>query len=395
MFHKKTLDDVDFNGRCALVRADLNVPFEGGRISDPGRIEATLATLRRILAEGGRIVLMSHLGRPKGQVDPRYSLAPVAAALSKRLGLEVPLVPELRGAAVREAVARLPQGGVLLLENLRFDPGETKNDPELARELASLGDVFVNDAFGSCHRAHASVAGVAAKLDAVAGLLVQKELEAFAALLENPPHPFAAVFGGAKVGDKIPVMKHLVASVDEILVGGGMAYTFLQVQGHGIGSSKLDADNLETARAILAEADRSGTPLLLPLDHVIADRFAADAETRITDGAEIPEGWMGLDIGPRTRAAFAQRVKAAGAVVWNGPMGVFEMEPFAAGTRAVAEACAENPGLTIIGGGDSAAAIHQFGLADRVTHVSTGGGAALELLSGKELPGIAALSDRE
>jgi len=394
MFKKKTLRDEDLGGKRVLMRVDFNVPLKDGEITDETRIVATLPSIRYVLEQGGRLVLMSHLGRPKGRRVPELSLAPVARALGRHLGFEVPLVPEPRSDAALETVNGLEPGRAVLLENVRFDPGETTNDPEWVAALTRLGDVFVNDAFGSCHRAHASVVGPAATLPALAGFLVQKELEVFGWLMENPDRPYLAILGGAKVKDKIPVMRNLMHRVDAFLVGGGMAYTFLQAKGVPVGSSMVDEGSLDTAREILEDTAERGVALHLPVDHVVADRFAADAEVK-TEVDQIPGGWMGLDIGPGTRALFKDRIMEAGTVVWNGPMGVFEWPAFAAGTKEVAEACAATGARTIIGGGDSAAAVAAFGLADRMDHISTGGGAALELLAGAELPGIAALSDLE
>ena len=390
---KLRLTELDLAGKRVLMRADFNVPLdESGRVTDFKRIDASLPTIRHILEQEGRLVLMSHLGRPKGRRDPRFSLRPVAEALSERLGFVVPLIEDLLSDEARSAVEALDPGRAVLLENVRFYPGETTNDPELARAMARLGDVFVNDAFGSSHRAHASVTGVAAHLPAAAGFLLARELEVFGELLEEPKRPFVAILGGAKVGDKIGVIENLMTLADHILIGGAMAYTFLSVQGHPIGNSLLDAEHAETARRALARADEMGVGFHLPGDHVIADRFTSDAEARIC-GIDIPEGFQGLDIGPQTRERYAQLITAAETVVWNGPMGVFEWPRFAEGTRAVAQALAACAGATVVGGGDSAAAVAQFGLADRVTHVSTGGGASLELLEGKTLPGIAALSE--
>ena len=382
---KKSLREVAVSGQRVLVRSDLNVPLKGGVITDDTRIRASLPTVRQILDGGGGVVLMSHLGRPKGQVDPAFSLAPVAARLSELLGQDVPLHTDFH------QVTDVPVGGVCLLENVRFHPGETANDPAFASALAAWGDLFVNDAFGSSHRAHASVVGVADHLEAVAGALVEKELVAFSGILAAPARPFVAILGGAKVSDKILVIENLLERVDALLIGGGMAYTFLAARGEAIGASKLDADKVEYAASLLAKAAASGVRVLLPTDHVVADRFAEDAERRVV--ASIPDQWMALDIGPETSAAYRAEVSAAGTVLWNGPMGVFELSPFAAGTRDICEACAESPATTVIGGGDSAAAVNVFGLAARMSHISTGGGASLELLEGKPLPGIAALAD--
>jgi phosphoglycerate kinase len=382
---KKSLRDVEVTGRRVLVRADLNVPLKDGVIADDTRIRASLPTLRQILDGGGAAVLMSHLGRPKGQVHPAFSLAPVAARLSELLGQEVPLYTDLN------KVVAVPAGGACLLENVRFHAGETSNDTGFAQTLAAWGDLFVNDAFGSSHRAHASVVGVADHLEAVAGSLVEKELVAFDGILSGPARPFVAILGGAKVSDKILVVENLLERIDGLLIGGGMAYTFLAARGEEIGASKLEGDKVDYAARLLEKAELAGVRVLLPTDHVIADRFDEDAEHRVS--TTIPEGWMALDIGPDTAAAYAAEVATAGTVLWNGPMGVFEMVPFAAGTRAVCEACAASVGTTVIGGGDSAAAVNAYGLASKMSHISTGGGASLELLEGRALPGIAALTD--
>lgn len=391
---KKTVRDVPLRGKRVVMRADFNVPLEAGRITDDTRIAASIPTIRHVLDQGGSVVLLSHLGRPKeGKPDPAASLKPVAAALAAKLGFDVPLIEDPRTDAGLSAARAVPSGRAALVENVRFFKGESDNDPALGAAYARLGDVFVNDAFGSSHRAHASVVGPAAHLPAVAGLLVEKELAAFDRILSDPPRPFLAILGGAKVSDKILVIENLLARVDAILIGGGMAYTFLAAQGVAIGASKLEADRVEFARDLLGKAKTRGVPIHLPTDHVVADRFAADASSKATAGP-VPAGWMGLDIGPETTARFCREIAAAGTILWNGPMGVFEMAPFAAGTRAVAEALAASRGVTVVGGGDSAAAVNEFGVADRVTHVSTGGGASLELLEGKDLPGVAALLDR-
>jgi 3-phosphoglycerate kinase len=368
------------------------VPLKNGVITDETRIRESLPTIRYVLEQGGRLVMMSHLGRPDGERMPEASLKPVAAALSKHLGFEVPLVDDVMSPAAVETVAKLADGRACLLENVRFWPGETKNTPEFAAALARLGDVFVNDAFGSSHRAHASVAGVAKHLPAYAGFLVEKEVAAFGRILSAPARPFVAIVGGSKVSDKILLIENLLKKVDAVLIGGGMAYTFLAAQGVKIGNSKVEADRVETAKKLLTLAKEKGVALHLPTDHVCADAFKEDANRQVCVGY-VPDGWMGLDIGPATIAAFTQVVAGAKTVLWNGPLGVFEMKPFAAGTRAIAEACAASSAMTVIGGGDSAAAAHQLGVADKMTHVSTGGGASLEMLEGKELPGIAVLKD--
>jgi len=390
--NKKSLRDVDVRGRRAVVRADFNVPLKGGAITDDTRIRASLPTIRHILDGGGSVVLMSHLGRPKGAPDPAFSLAPVAAALSALLGFDVPLVQDPLSDDAVAAARALEPGRAMIVENVRFLEGETRNAPEVGAALARLGDLFVNDAFGSSHRAHASVVGLAPHIEAVAGFLVEKEMEVFGKILSDPARPFIAILGGAKVSDKILVIENLLARVDTLLIGGGMAYTFLKARGEEIGASKLEAEKIDYAAGLMEKAREADVRLLLPTDHIVADRFAEDAEHQVS--REVPAGWMGLDIGPQTAALYAAEVAGAGTVLWNGPMGVFEMAPFAAGTRAVCQACADTGGITVIGGGDSAAAVNVFGLGDRMTHISTGGGASLELLEGKDLPGLVALADR-
>lgn len=381
----------DLSGKRVVVRADFNVPVnEAGDITDDTRIRAALPTLREILARGGRPVVLVHFGRPKGQVVESLRVGPIGARLAELLGSEVITLQESVGAAVERAVSEAPAGAVVLCENVRFHPGETKGDPDLAAGFARLGDVFVGDAFGAAHRAHASVSGVAALLPSAAGSLLKSECAAFERVLNGPERPLVAILGGAKVSDKLTVIDSLLDRCDAILVGGGMAYTFLKVQGHDVGSSLVEDDRLDMCRAALEKAAERGVDLLLPVDHVVADRFAADAEAKEV-GVDIPDGWMGLDIGPRTQELYAGRVKAARTVVWNGPMGVFEMERFRKGTETIGEAMAACEGTTVVGGGDSVAAIHLLGLADAVDHVSTGGGASLELLEGKVLPGIEAL----
>ena len=394
IYRKKTVRDIDPRGKRVLVRCDFNVPLDGAAITDEKRIVEALPTIRYLKEAGARVILCSHLGRPKGKADPKYSLAPVAARLGELLGCPVPLAADVTGESARSLADSLRDGGVMLLENVRFDPREEKNDPAFARELASLAELYVNDAFGTAHRAHASTAGVADYLPAVCGFLIEKELSFLGGALEEPARPFAAILGGAKVSDKIGVIRSLLAKVDSLLIGGGMAYTFIKAQGGQIGGSLCEEDKLDLARELLAEAEEKGVRLLLPVDTVIADAFREDAATRVVPAGQIPDGWQGLDIGPETRALFAAEVKQAATVVWNGPMGVFEMKPFAAGTEAVAKAMAESDAVTIIGGGDSAAAAAQMGVADRIRHISTGGGASLEFLEGKVLPGIACLEDK-
>ncbi len=386
-----SLSDLDLAGRRVLVRVDFNVPMDdASEITDDTRIRAAVPTIEAILAASGRPVLMSHLGRPKGAPEAKYSLGPVAEHLRTLLDAPVVFCDETVGEAAEACVAGAPAGSVVLLENTRFLPGETENDPALADQMARLGDVFVSDAFGSVHRAHASTEGVAHRLPHAAGLLLAREVEFLTKALDAPERPFVAVLGGAKVSDKIGVIEALAPTVDQLLIGGAMAYTFLKAQGHNVGTSKTEDDRLDVAKDLLG---RFGDKLVLPTDHVTADRFAADADVQ-TEVGDITDGRMGLDVGPETQARYAAVVRGAKTVVWNGPMGVFEMEPFAAGTLAVAHAMAEatNAGaLTVVGGGDSVAAIEQAGLADAVTHVSTGGGAMLEFMEGQTLPGLAAL----
>jgi phosphoglycerate kinase len=385
------LDALDVAGKRVLVRVDFNVPMDdSGAISDDTRIRAALPTIRELLERGARtVVLMSHLGRPKG-VDETLRLDPIARRLGELLGRPVTKLGESVGAEVERALAEAPQGSVILLENVRFNRGETKGDPELAAAYARLGECFVNDAFGTSHRDEASVSGVARLLPSAAGRLLERELAAFARVLEAPERPFVAVLGGAKVSDKLGVVRNLAKKVDALLVGGAMAYTLLKAEGRAIGKSRCEDERLDEVREALAEARGRGVRVLLPEDHVIAREISEDAEARVVDG-DIPDGWMGLDIGPRTRRSFAREIAGARTLVWNGPMGVFEIERFREGTAALARAVAECPGYTVVGGGDSVAAVEALGLAERIDHISTGGGASLELLEGKELPGIAAL----
>jgi phosphoglycerate kinase len=391
-----SIDDLQLAGRRVLVRVDFNVPLdESGAITDDKRIAESLPTIRRIVEAGGRAILMSHLGRPKGERAPKYSLRPAAERLSELLGRDVRLAPDCIGDEVTELVGSMRDGDVVLLENLRFHKEEEANDEAFARALASLGDVYVNDAFGTAHRAHASTEGVTRFIeDKGVGYLLAKELAFLGDAVRSPKRPFVAVLGGSKVSGKIDVINALLETCDTIIIGGGMMFTFFRAQGKAVGSSLVEEDRVEIARGILEEAARRGRTLMLPDDVILADRFAADAATRQASIDEIPDGWMGLDIGPASSERFAAAIRDARTVVWNGPMGVFEMEPFAAGTRAVADALVEatrKGATTIVGGGDSAAAIAQFGLEDAVSHVSTGGGASLEFLEGKVLPGVAAL----
>ena len=393
---KKTVKDIQVKGKRALVRCDFNVPLKDGVITDDISIVSALPTIRYLMEGGARVILMSHLGRPDGEAKKEFTLAPVAARLAELLGTEVKFVSSdtVVDDKVREAVAALEDGQVMLLENVRFRKEETKNGADFAKELAQLGDFFVNDAFGTAHRAHASTAGVADYLPAVSGFLIEKEVEFLGNAVENPKRPFVAIMGGAKVGDKIPVIENLLKKVDTLIIGGGMAYTFFKSQGPEIGTSILDKDNVELAAELLKKAEAAGVKMLLPVDCVCGKEFKNDTEYAVLTREEIPADMMGLDIGPKTAELYRQAVADAATVVWNGPMGVFEMPNFAKGTRAVAEALAESSAVTVIGGGDSAAAVEQFGLADKMTHISTGGGASLEFLEGKVLPGIAVLEDK-
>lgn len=390
--NKKTVRDVDWAGKKALVRVDFNVPLSDGRVSDDTRIRAALPTIQYLLDHGAAVILMSHLGRPKDGPDPKYSMKVTADHLATLISAPVQFCPATFGPEAEKAAAALKPGEVLVLENTRFYKGETKNDMAMAEQLAKLGDVYVNDAFGSAHRAHASTEGVAHFLPAVAGFLMEKELEYLGGALENPKHPFIAIMGGAKISDKIAVIESLLSKVDMILIGGGMANTFLAAQGFGMGKSLVEAESLDVARQLL---EKGGDQIELPVDLVVAAAFAGDAENKVVSVEEVPADWMALDIGPATIAHFSNRLAGAKTVVWNGPMGVFEMPAFARGTVAIAEMLAGlRDATTIIGGGDSAAAVAQAGLDDKMTHVSTGGGASLEFLEGKELPGVAALAGK-
>jgi len=391
--NKKTIRDVDVKGKRVLVRVDFNVPLKEGAVTDDRRIRAALPTIQYLLDQGAAVVLMSHLGRPKGEPKPEFRMNPVADRLSELLGRPVTKLDDCVGVQVENAVHGMQPGDVILLENTRFKPGETKNEPLLAEGLSRLGELFVNDAFGTAHRAHASTEGVAHHLPAVAGFLMEKELAYLGRALADPERPFLAVLGGAKISDKIGVIQSLLSKVDSLLIGGGMANTFFQAQGLNVGDSLVEEEALATARQLLESA---GDRLVLPVDCIIADRFEAEAEARVVPVDEVPAGWRILDIGPASVAHFSNRLAAASTVVWNGPMGVFEFPRFAAGTFAIARALAGLKGATtIIGGGDSAAAVEQSGLADKMSHISTGGGASLEFLEGKELPGVAALLDGE
>ena len=394
-YNKKTVRDIDVAGKKVLLRCDFNVPQDKttGAITDDKRIVAALPTIRYLLEQNAAVIACSHLGKPKGEWKQSLSLAPVAQHLSQLLGQEVLFAKDIIGPDAQAKAAALLPGQIMLLENLRFDKGEEKNDPAFAKALAGLAQVYVSDAFGTVHRAHASTAGVAAYLPAVSGFLIGKELDIMGKALENPQRPFVAVLGGAKVSDKINVINNLLEKADAIIIGGGMSYTFAKAQGHSIGKSLLEEDKLDYAREMIAKAQAKGVKFLLPTDNLCAAEFSKDARP-VLEGTDIPDALMGMDIGPRTIEAFSAAVKGAGTVVWNGPMGVFEFPAFAEGTKAMAKALAESGAITIVGGGDSAAAVEQLGFADRMTHISTGGGASLEFLEGKELPGVACLLDR-
>ncbi len=391
MFNKKTIRDIDVRGKRVLVRVDFNVPIKEGKVKDDTRIRAALPTLNYLLDQGASLILCSHLGRPKGGPSPEFSMKPVADYLAGLMGKPVAFVGNLVGPEVTAAAQALKPGEILVLENTRFHPGETKNDPDLSEQLARLADVYVNDAFGSAHRAHASTEGVAHHLPAVAGFLMEKEIQYLGQAIANPKRPFVAILGGAKISDKIGVIRNLLKIADHVLIGGGMANTFFKAQGYPVGDSLVEDEALDTARELLA---MGGTRLRLPIDVVIANRFENDAESRVMPMAPVPDGWRILDIGPETAAAFRKVIASAGTVVWNGPMGVFEMPNFAQGTYSIAQAVASSGATSIIGGGDSVAAVNQSGLANKITHISTGGGASLEMLEGLVLPGVAALLDR-
>jgi phosphoglycerate kinase len=386
-----TLADLDASDQRVFVRADLNVPLRDGEVADDLRVRSSVPTLRHLLDQGARVVVASHLGRPKGAPDPASSMAPVGALLGELLGSEVLTASDVIGDDARSKVTALEPGQVLLLENLRWDAGETKNDDAFADALASFADVYVDDAFGAAHRAHASISGIPARIPGYAGFLLERELEVLGGLLADPARPYVAVLGGAKVSDKLTVLGNLLERVDAIAVGGAMAFTFLVGEGVDVGSSRVETDQVDTVRDLVAKARDRGVEVLLPEDVVVASEFAEDAEPQIVRASEIPADMMGLDVGPETAGHYAEAINRAGSVFWNGPMGVFEWESFASGTRTVAQAMAASAGFTVVGGGDSAAAIREFGLDDQVDHVSTGGGASLELLEGKDLPGVVAL----
>lgn len=392
--NKKSVRDVEVAGKRVFVRVDFNVPVEDGKITDDTRIRETLPTIKYLIENGAKVILASHMGRPKGQFVDSMRLTVAAERLSELLGKPVAKADEAIGEAVKAQIAELNGGDVLVLENVRFYPGEEKNDPELAKQFAELADLFVNDAFGAAHRAHASTEGIAHFLPAVSGLLMEKELSVLGKALSNPERPFTAIIGGSKVKDKIDVIDNLLTLADNVLIGGGLSYTFTKALGHEIGLSLVDNDKLDVALGFIEKAKALGKNFLLPVDIVVADKFGADANTKIVDVNEIPADWEGLDIGPKTRELYADVIKNSKLVVWNGPMGVFEIDIFAEGTKAVAQACATTEGYTVIGGGDSAAAAEKFHLADQMDHISTGGGASLEFMEGKALPGVEALNDK-
>ncbi|MED1609686.1 phosphoglycerate kinase [Bacillus paranthracis] len=393
--NKKSIRDVDLKGKRVFCRVDFNVPMKEGKITDETRIRAALPTIQYLVEQGAKVILASHLGRPKGQVVEEMRLTPVAARLGELLGKDVKKADEAFGPAVQEMVAAMNEGDVLVLENVRFYAGEEKNDAELAKEFAALADIFVNDAFGAAHRAHASTAGIADYLPAVSGLLMEKELDVLGKALSNPDRPFTAIIGGAKVKDKIGVIRHLLDKVDNLIIGGGLAYTFVKALGHEIGLSLCEDDKIELAKEFMQLAKEKGVNFYMPVDVVITEEFSETATTKIVGIDSIPSNWEGVDIGPKTREIYADVIKNSKLVVWNGPMGVFEMTPFAEGTKAVGQALADAEGTySVIGGGDSAAAVEKFGMADKMSHISTGGGASLEFMEGKELPGVVCLNDK-
>jgi len=393
--NKKSVKDIDLKGKRVFCRVDFNVPMQEGQITDETRIRAALPTIEYLQEQGAKVILASHLGRPKGQVVEEMRLTPVAKRLSELLGKDVKKADEAYGDSVKAMIAEMNEGDVLLLENVRFYPGEEKNDSELAKAFAELADIYVNDAFGAAHRAHASTEGIAHHIPAVSGFLMDKELEVIGKALSNPERPFTAIIGGAKVKDKIGVIDNLLDKVDNLIIGGGLAYTFVKAQGHEVGKSLLEADKIDLAKSFMEKAKEKGVNFYMPVDAVIADKFGADANTQNVAIEEIPADWEALDIGPKTAELYRDVIKKSKLVIWNGPMGVFEIDKFAQGTKAVAEALAESKDTySIIGGGDSAAAVEKFNLADQMSHISTGGGASLEFMEGKELPGVTALNDK-
>ena len=394
MLNKKSVRDINAEGKKVLVRCDFNVPLQDGVITDDARIVGALPTIKLLLEQGAKVILCSHLGRPKGQFVPEYSLKPVAKRLSELLGLEVKMAEDVVGESAKALTADMKNGEVVLLENVRYHAEETKNVPEFSKQLADLAEIYVNDAFGAAHRAHSSTAGVADYLPAVCGLLIEKEITIIGGALANPERPFVAILGGAKVSDKIGVIENLLEKVDALLIGGGMAYTFMKALGGNIGTSLLEEDKIELAKNLVKKAEEKGVKLVLPKSSVAADKYAADANTQIVSSMDIPEGWMGLDLGPSCAEEYGAIIREAKTVIWNGPMGVCEFDAFANGTITLAKAMSECDGTTIIGGGDSAAAAKKLGFAEKMTHISTGGGASLEFLEGKVLPGIACLQDK-
>ncbi len=394
MLNKKTMKDIDVKGKRVFVRVDFNVPMADGAITDETRIRAAIPTIEYLVEQGAKVILASHLGRPKGEVKEDMRLTAVGVRLAELIGKPVTKLDESIGQEVEEAVANMQNGDIILLENVRFHAGEEKNDPALAEQFAKLADVYVNDAFGAAHRAHASTEGIAKHVPAVSGFLMQKELDVLGKALSNPEHPFTAIIGGAKVKDKIGVIESLLEKVDHLIIGGGLSFTFIKAQGHDIGKSLLEEDKIDLAKSFIEKAKAKGVQLHMPIDAVVANEFSKDAETQIVDVDAIPADWMGLDIGPKTAAKYAEVIKDSKLIIWNGPMGVFEMDKFANGTKTVADAMATTAGYTVIGGGDSAAAVEKFEVADKMDHISTGGGASLELMEGKELPGIVALNDK-
>lgn len=395
--NKKTIEDIDVAGKKVLARCDFNVPLKDGEITNDKRIVAALPTIKYLMEHGAKVILCSHLGRPKGEYKPEFSLAPVAKRLSEYLGVEVKLAedPEVVGENAKKMAAELKDGEVMLLENVRYRAEETKNEENFSKELASLADIFVNDAFGTAHRAHCSTTGVASFLPAVCGFLIQKEIKFMGGALADPKRPLVAILGGAKVSDKIGVIENLIDKCDTIIIGGGMAYTFMKYLGHNIGTSLLEADWVEKAGEMMKKAEDKGVKFLIPVDNKVGKEYDENTESKIVSSDDIPDGWMGLDIGPKTQEIFADAIKGAGTVIWNGPMGVSEWENFASGTISVAKAVADSGAISIIGGGDSVAAVTKLGFADKMSHISTGGGASLEFLEGKDLPGICALQDKD
>lgn len=394
MLNKKTMKDIDVKGKRVFVRVDFNVPMADGAITDETRIRAAIPTIEYLVEQGAKVILASHLGRPKGEVKEDMRLTAVGVRLAQLMGKPVTKLDESIGQVVEEAVASMHDGDLLLLENVRFHAGEEKNDPTLAQQFAQLADIYVNDAFGAAHRAHASTEGIAKHIPAVSGFLMQKELDVLGKALSNPEHPFTAIIGGAKVKDKIGVIESLLEKVDHLIIGGGLSFTFIKAQGYDIGKSLLEEDKIELAKSFIEKAKAKGVQLHMPVDAVVANEFSQDAETQIVNVDAILADWMGLDIGPKTAANYAEVIKNSKLIIWNGPMGVFEMDKFANGTKKVADAMATTAGYTVIGGGDSAAAVEKFEVADKMDHISTGGGASLELMEGKELPGIVALNDK-